>query len=113
MAFVTTLPEAAVTLSALRLGAIDMAIGNLLGSNLFNVAILAVDDAVYVQGVLLAHASPAHAGTATAAGVMTGLVMVGLVMRPRGRVLRLASWVSIGLAATYVLAATLVYVHGA
>jgi cation:H+ antiporter len=113
MAFVTTLPEAAVTLSALRLGAIDMAIGNLLGSNLFNVAILAVDDAVYVQGVLLAHASPAHAGTATAAGVMTGLVMVGLVMRPRGRVLRLASWVSIGLAATYVLAATLLYVHGA
>ena len=112
MAIVTTLPEVAVTLSALRLGAVDMAIGNLLGSNLFNVAILAVDDAVYLQHALLADASPAHAGTAMAAVVMTGLVIVGLVMRPRGRVLRLASWVSIGLAATYVLAATLVFVRG-
>ena len=112
MALVTTLPEVAVTLSALRMGAIDMAIGNLLGSNLFNVAILAIDDAAYVQRALLADASTAHAGTAMAAVVMTGLVIVGLVMRPRGRVLRLASWVSIGVAATYVLAATLVFVRG-
>ena len=112
MAVVTTLPEMAVTLSALRLGAVDMAIGNLLGSNLFNVLILAIDDAAYLQGTLLVDASPAHAGTAMAAVVMTGLVIIGLVMRPRGRVLRLASWVSIGVAATYVLAATLVFVRG-
>jgi len=112
MALVTTLPEAAVTLSALRLGAVDMAIGNLLGSNLFNVAILAINDAAYLQRALLADASPAHAGTAVAGVVMTGLVIVGLVLRPRGRVLRLASWVSIGVAATYVLAATLVFVRG-
>lgn len=43
----TSLPELAVTLSALRIGALDMAIGNLLGSNLFNVAIIAVDDVFY------------------------------------------------------------------
>ena len=49
MAVVTTLPEMAVTLSALRIGALDMAIGNLLGINLFNVTILAVDDAFYVR----------------------------------------------------------------
>ncbi len=112
MAVVTTLPEVAVTLSALRLGALDMAIGNLLGSNLFNVAILAIADAAHVRGALLADASPAHAGTATAAVVMTGLVIVGLVLRPHSRVLRTASWVSIGLAATYLLAATLVFVRG-
>lgn len=40
MAVVTTLPEMAVTLAALRMGALDMAIGNLLGSNLFNVLVL-------------------------------------------------------------------------
>jgi Ca2+/Na+ antiporter len=44
MASVATLPEIAVTLSALRLRALDMAIGNLLGSNLCNMAILAIDD---------------------------------------------------------------------
>ncbi len=48
------MPELAVTLSALRMGALDMAIGNLLGSNLFNVVIIAVDDLFYRPGALLA-----------------------------------------------------------
>lgn len=96
MALVTTLPEIAVTLSALRLRALDMAIGNLLGSNLFNVSILAIDDIFYVRGPLLADASPVHAGTAVAAVVMSGLVMIGLVMRPQGRALRVLSWISVG-----------------
>lgn len=106
MALVTTLPEMAVTLGALRLGQLDMAIGNLLGSNLFNLAILAIDDLAYRRGPLLADASPAHAASATAALLMHGLVIVGLVLRPQGRVLRLTSWVSIGLVATFALHAT-------
>ena len=112
MAFVTTLPEIAVTLSALRLRALDMAIGNLLGSNLFNVTILAIDDLFYTRGPLLADASPVHGGTAIAAVVMTGLVMIGLVMRPQGRELRVLSWVSAGLLATYLFNAALVFLYG-
>lgn len=112
MAVVTTLPEMAVTLGALRLGALDMAIGNLLGSNLFNVAILAVDDAFYVRGPLFADAASVHAGTAVTALVMTGLVIIGLVMRPQGRALRVLSWISVALAATYVVNAALVYLGG-
>jgi cation:H+ antiporter len=113
LALVTTLPEMAVTLGALRLGALDMAIGNLLGSNLFNVTILAVDDAFYVRGPLLADAAPVHTGTAVTALVMTGLVIIGLVMRPQGRTLRTLSWVSLGLVATYAVNATLVLLGGA
>lgn len=112
MAVVTTLPEMAVTVAALRLRALDMAIGNLLGSNLFNVLILAVDDAFYTRGPLLADAGPAHAGTAATALVMMGLVIVGLVMRPHGQVLRVASWVSVGLVAAYVINVTLAYLGG-
>lgn len=112
MALVTTLPEMAVTISALRLGALDMAIGNLLGSNLFNVTILAVDDLFYTPGPLLADAVAAHAGTAATALVMTGLVIVGLVMRPQGRVLRVTSWISIGLVAAYGINAALMYLAG-
>lgn len=112
MAVVTTLPEMAVTLGALRLGALDMAIGNLLGSNLFNVVILAVDDAFYIRGPLLADAAPVHAGTAVTALVMTGLVIVGLVMRPQGRTLRAVSWISVGLTTTYLVNAALVYLGG-
>lgn len=40
LAFVTSLPEATVSISAVRIGAIDMAIGNVLGSNVFNVLIV-------------------------------------------------------------------------
>lgn len=112
MAIVTTLPEMAVTLGALRLGALDMAIGNLLGSNLFNVMVLAVDDAFYVRGPLLADADAVHAGTAVTALVMTGLIIIGLVMRPQGRTSRLLSWVSVGLVAAYVLNAALIYLGG-
>lgn len=112
MAVVTTLPEMAVTVAALRLGALDMAIGNLLGSNMFNVFILAVDDALYTKGPLLADAGPAHAGTAATALVMMGLVIIGLVMRPRGHVLRVLSWISVGLVAAYVINATLIYLGG-
>ncbi len=113
LALATTLPEMAVTLSALRLRALDMAIGNLLGSNLFNVTILAVDDAFYLRGPLLAEASPVHVGTAVTAVVMSALVMVGLLLRPRGRVLRVLSWVSVGLLAAWMLNALVVFLAAA
>jgi cation:H+ antiporter len=112
VAMATSLPELAVTLAALRIGALDMAIGNLLGSNLFNVAIIAVDDLFYRQGALLADASPVHAVTAGSAITMTGLAMVGLFFKPGSRVLRAVGWVSLGLVAVYLLNTYVLYLHG-
>jgi cation:H+ antiporter len=106
VAAVTTLPEMAVTVSAIRIGALDLAIGNLLGSNLFNVAILAIDDLVHPGASLLAEVSVVHATTAAVAVVMTGLAVVGLYYRPRQRLLRAVGWVSIGLVALYALNVT-------
>ncbi len=108
----TSLPELAVTLSALRIGALDMAIGNLLGSNLFNVAIIAVDDLFYRKGSLLVDVSLVHAITASSAIIMTGLAVVGLFLRPRSRVLRAVGWVSVGLAVVYVFNTYFLYLHG-
>ena len=112
VALATSMPELAVTLSALRIGALDMAIGNLLGSNLFNVLILAVDDVFYRPGVLLANVSPVHAVTAASAITMTGLAMVGLFFRPRSRVLRAVGWISLGLLAMYLLNTYVLYLYG-
>ncbi len=103
VAAVTSLPEITVTFAALRLGAIDMAIANLLGSNLFNIAILAVDDAFYLNGPLLAHVSPVHAVTALAAIAMSAVVMIGLLTRPRGRIGGVMSWPGLALVAIYLL----------
>ena len=112
VAMATTLPELAVTLSALRLGALDMAIGNLLGSNLFNVTIIAVDDLFYRQGALLADVSLVHAVSTASAIVMTGLAMVGLFFRPRDRVLRAVGAVSLALVAVYLLNTYVIFLHG-
>lgn len=112
MAVATTLPEMAVTLGALRIGALDLAIGNLLGSNLFNVTILAVDDLFHPGGPLLAAVAPVHVGTAVTAMTMAGGVLVGLVMRPQGRVLRVLSWVSVGLLAGVLVNALLLALAG-
>jgi len=113
MAVATTLPEMAVTLGALRLGALDLAIGNLLGSNLFNVTILAVDDIFHPGGPLLAAVAPVNVGTAVTAMTMAGGVLVGLVLRPQGRVLRVLSWVSVGLLGGVLVNALLLALAGA
>ncbi|MFZ5502378.1 MAG: sodium:calcium antiporter [Pseudomonadota bacterium] len=111
VAAVTSAPEAAVTLSALRIGALDMAIANLLGSNLFNIVILAVDDMFYRESALLAHVDISHALTAFTAVMMSALVTVGLIFRPQGRVVLGLTWVSLGLLMLYVLNSWILFGH--
>jgi cation:H+ antiporter len=111
VAAVTSAPEAAVTISALRIGALDMAIANLLGSNLFDIVILAVDDVFYTQGPLLAHVDASHALTAFTAVMMSALVTVGFIFRPQGRVVLGLTWVSLGLLMLYVLNSWILFAH--
>lgn len=112
VAAVTSAPEVVVTVAALRMGAIDLAIGNLLGSNLFNITILAVDDLLYMAGPLFAHVSISHAASAFSAMMMSGLAVVGLVLRPVSRVFRTVSWVSLLLLVIYLLNGLFLYLYG-
>jgi cation:H+ antiporter len=112
VAFVTSLPEMVVTVAALQLGAVDMAIGNLFGSNLFNIAILAVDDIFYLQGPLFDAVSSTHAISAFSAIMMTGVAIVGLLYRPRTRVLKTVGWVSLFLFTVYLINSYILYIYG-
>lgn len=112
VAISTSLPEMAATAGAIRLRALDLAVGNLLGSNLFNIVILAVADALFLKGPILAHVSGAHAVSAVSAMVMTGAVIVGLRYRPVGRVFRTVGWVSVFLLLMFGLNTYLIYVWG-
>jgi cation:H+ antiporter len=109
VAAVTSTPELVVTIAALRLGAVDLAIASLLGSNLFNIVILAVDDVFYLPGPLLAGVSSVHVASAFSAMMMNGLATVGLMLRPKSRVFRSVSWVSLLLIAVYVLNMLFIY----
>ena len=111
VAAVTSAPEAAVTVSALRIGALDMAIANLLGSNLFDIIILAVDDLFYTEGPLLADVDISHALTTFTAVMMSALVAVGLIFRPQGRAVLGLTWVSLGLFMLYVINSWILFEH--
>ena len=113
VAAATSAPEIAVTVAAVRLGAIDMAVANLLGSNLFDILILAIDDLFYVDGPLLASVSQAHAVSAVSAIIMTGVAVIGLLYRPPGPLWRSVSWISISLLALYLLNSYVLFRHGA
>jgi cation:H+ antiporter len=112
IAATTSLPELVVTVAALRLGAVDMAIADLFGSNLFDICILAIDDLLYLKGPLFEHVSPAHAVSAFSAMMMTGVVIVGLFYRPQTRVFKLVGWVSIFLFCIYLLNSYVLYLYG-
>jgi cation:H+ antiporter len=112
VAFATTLPELTVTVASVRIGALDMAIGNLVGSNLFNLAILGIDDLLYVDGPLLAAVEPSHAVSAIAAAVMSGALIIALVARPTARLLNAIGWTSVLLALVYFVNAWLHFRHG-
>jgi cation:H+ antiporter len=113
VAAATSAPEIAVTVAAVRMGALDMAVANLLGSNLFDIAILAIDDLLYVDGPLLASVSQAHALSAVSAIIMTGIAVVGLFYRPAGPLWRNVSWISVLMLAIYLLNGYVLFRHGA
>jgi cation:H+ antiporter len=80
VAITTSLPEIVVSLAAVRIGALDLGIGNVLGSNLFNLLILGLDDVFYLHGPLLADAGAS--GVAVMAIVMlNGLFLRGLTYK--------------------------------
>lgn len=107
----TSLPEVVVTVTALRMRALDMAIAGLLGSNLFDLLIIAIDDLFYTKGSILADVSPVHAVTAFSASMMSGAVIVGLVFRPRQRVLRTMGIVSAALLGVYLINVYVLFAH--
>lgn len=100
-----------MTLGALRLGAVDIALGNLFGSNLLNVGILAVDDVLYTKGALLSNVSQSHVVTTSAAIVMTAIAVIGLTYQTT-RKLRFFAWDSVGIVVVYVFATLILYATG-
>ncbi|MEW6584576.1 MAG: sodium:calcium antiporter [Nitrospirota bacterium] len=104
----TSLPEVIVSLAALKIDAVDLAISNLFGSNIFNIFILGIDDIFFVKGPLLAHVSTNHIISAVSAIAMTAIAVVGLTYRAEKKRLFIA-WDSAGIAAVYVINLMLLY----
>ncbi|HEX6335010.1 MAG TPA: hypothetical protein VFZ78_12335, partial [Flavisolibacter sp.] len=86
----TSLPEIAVSIAAIRLGSIDLAVGNLLGSNIFNILILSLDDLFYSDAVLLHDASDANILSVFSTLLMTAIAIAGLMFHAETKRYRMA-----------------------
>ena len=94
LAIATSLPEIATGLSAVRLGNLDMALGNIFGSNMFNIFVvpmLKVSSLCSGQALLF-NSEQFQLGETMIAGVLpillTGVVVGGLSYRSQRRVFR-------------------------
>lgn len=76
IAFSTSLPELVSTLSAVRRGSYDLALGNIFGSNTFNMLLLLPLDLVY-KGSLLSAVNPIHIFTCFATILITSIAIMG------------------------------------
>lgn len=87
LAIVTSLPELVATIAALRIGAFDLAVGNLFGSNLFNMFALGLTDVLYFQGRFIAEIDPNFAIIGLIGLVLTCLGLIGNIARVERRLL--------------------------
>ncbi|MEX2081244.1 MAG: hypothetical protein WEC33_06475 [Dehalococcoidia bacterium] len=76
VAFSTSLPELVATIAAVRLGAFDLALGNIFGSNALNMALMLPVD-IASGGPLLSTVSTAHALTAFWVVIITAVAVIG------------------------------------
>lgn len=82
-AVVTSLPELVTTLAAVRRGALQLAVGGILGGNCFDMLFLSLSDAAYREGSLY-HAVAAGDLFWLAAGLaMTAVLLIGLIVREK------------------------------
>jgi cation:H+ antiporter len=102
IAISTSLPEVVVSFAALRINAVDLAIGNLFGSNVFNIFILGIDDIFFVKGPLLSFVNQSHMISALSAIIMTAIAIIGLTYRAEKKRMFIA-WDSAGILIVYVI----------
>ncbi len=90
VAVVTSLPELATSIGALRIGATDMIVGNLFGSNMFNILTIFFADVAFRRGSIYASLGVGETDQLVVASfgvLLTGIALVSIAARPRRKVL--------------------------
>ena len=81
LASATSLPEFTVAWKSVRIGAIDLTMGDVLGSSLINLLILSILDLTHkTRGKMLSRTAAAHALSAVAAMLLTGIVLLFMLL---------------------------------
>jgi len=102
LAVSTSMPELVVAISALRLGAVDLAVADVLGANMLDVTYIFLLDLFYTEGTLLSSVSSTHTITALLAAAMSLLVITGLLYRSKRKIFGIISWQGLLLIGFYI-----------
>jgi cation:H+ antiporter len=89
LGFSTSLPEVSTVLSAVRLRQYAMAVSDVFGTNLFNVTIIVLVDALHPGGPVLLEAGRFASAAALLALLLTAIYLVGMIERRDRTVLRM------------------------
>ncbi len=114
VAVITSLPELAASVGALRIGAFDMIVGNLFGSNMFNILTVFFADAAFRSGSILNRLGEGAGDQIVVAvcGVMlTAMAIVAITVRSKRTVLGVGLDAAL-LGAVYVMATALIVSRG-
>lgn len=104
----TSLPELSSAIAAVRLNRPQMAIGDVLGGNLFNLALLFLVDCLYRGGPVLAGSGAFTVVAACLGALLCAVLIVGMVERRDRTILRMG-YDSAAILALYLLALPALY----
>ncbi len=79
LAVTTSLPELIASIASLRIGAYDMAVGNLFGSNVANMSVFLFADIAYTDGPILAAVSQGQIVAAIGAILLMSIAVAAIV----------------------------------
>ena len=111
LSVVTSLPELLAALAAMRIGAFDMAVGNLFGSSVFNMLALGMSDFFYTNGRFLGAIDPNFALVALLGLLLTNMALIGTLARVERKILFIEVD-AIGIIVVYLLGMYLLFIKG-
>ena len=112
LAVITSVPELAVAIAALRLGAIDLAVADILGANMLDITYIFILDLIYTKGPLLSAVSSAHLITASVLGAMNLAIILALRFRQRRKTFVVISWYALLFIGLYIFGAYALFTSG-
>ena len=104
----TSLPELSTITAAIRLKRHEMAVGDILGSNVFNLLLIFLTDVVYVGDAVLNHAGRFEIVAALLAITMTGILLLGILER-RDRTIFKMGYDSVALIGVFLVGCVALY----
>ena len=110
LAISTSLPELTVAIVAMRLGAVDMAVADILGANMLDIAHIFTVDVFYTRGPVLSAVSGAHLITAAVVAAMSLVVIAGLRFRQKRKTFVFISWYGLAMLCLYILGAYALFI---